>query len=200
MLFLQAALAAFLVVGVSAFRLPGNLEDGRYGVYVDEHGQEVHMRLTSEGSSVVHVARHAEADHQSIIENPLEKRSEVGIWCGCGIELNHGDCDAAVNALSDELATNPGTDPFLSHYLIRGSVVAFLCADCCGPVSIQVQPWELHDALARVTQDCGWYIAGTYRMFKSYEQTLDWASLGYMRYFEGLDFCGAALGSSQHSC
>lgn len=48
-----------------------------------------------------------------------------------------------------------------------------------------------------VTQQCGRYTAGTYFAF---DEGVYGADIGYMQYFSGLDFCGAAEGSSSTSC
>lgn len=81
----------------------------------------------------------------------------------------------------------------LNYYSIKGAVVAFLCNE--GPL-LAINSGDLTALFASITNECGWYVAGTYR---SLDGAYDWR-LGYMQYYSGLDFCAAATSSSASRC
>lgn len=123
-------------------------------------------------------------------------------WCGCGIELNHGNCDAATWDLESQIGENGSThtDTNFAYYSNRGDVVAFAC-----PTGWHNGDWQTlysaagaRNAFADVTNSCGWYIAGTSTLYA--DDGLDRPDYGYMVYRAGLDFCHDARGSSRHDC
>ncbi|PNP51213.1 hypothetical protein THARTR1_08117 [Trichoderma harzianum] len=93
----------------------------------------------------------------------------------------------------------------LAFYAIRGGVVAFSCATWPDSNDTWGDPfeWDVEEitlSLAAITKLCGWYVAGT-------ANYMDWAStdwnsplIGYMQYFNGLDFCKAANGAAAGRC
>ncbi|KAI9162987.1 insecticidal toxin complex protein [Paramyrothecium foliicola] len=59
----------------------------------------------------------------------VQKRATGHSFCGCGFNLNHGDCDAAVADLKEQVS-RAGTlwlGGGLCWYSIRGAAVAFIC-------------------------------------------------------------------------
>lgn len=115
------------------------------------------------------------------------------IFCGCGYNLDPPSCDAAVADLRSQLGSY--STIYQAYYSIRGPVVAFVCN--LNPGFFVTDSDDYGGYIAVVTQQCGRYVAGTYFAFDEGEYGAD---VGYMQYFAGLDFCGAAEGSSQNSC
>jgi hypothetical protein len=109
----------------AAFTLPAGLPSGNYAAYYNTSGHEVHVRASEldrrdVGSySPAHRAKRSDT-------NFIEKRQDLGdsgysTYCGCGFNLDHGDCDAAVAGLEAQF---PGTlDGGLAWYTIHNSVV-----------------------------------------------------------------------------
>ena len=94
----------------------------------------------------------------------------VNAWCGCGHNLNPGDCDAAAADLKVQTDAFPGGQGKLglleSRYSIRGGVVAFVCANTVDDVSKSSHDFEwdssiLTLSLGAITKLCGLYVAGT---------------------------------------
>ena len=110
--------------------------------------------------------------------------------------MNHGDTDAAVNDLANQLQNGIGAGgigPGLAWYSIRGSAVAFVCNR--GTRQPTVLPSVVGNGNAAITSACGSYIAGTWRIDPEY-----YIDYGYMVMEPGLDFCGHAEGSGSGSC
>jgi hypothetical protein len=112
----------------SAFTLPAGLTSGNYVAYYNATGHEVHVKaseLNQQDIASYSPVHRAKRSNTSIIE----KRQDLGddgytIYCGCGFNMNHGDCDAAVAGLEAQF---PGTlNGGLSWYTIRNSVVVSL--------------------------------------------------------------------------
>ena len=120
-------LAVAFIASASSFTLQVGLQDGFYRAYVDENGGEAHELLNSTLTP---------RSDTAAAKAPLaiEKRFGTGTlqsWCGCGFDLDHGDCDAAVTDIKNRVNI-PGADgDFIpwgeAYYSIRGSVVAFAC-------------------------------------------------------------------------
>ncbi|KAF2150018.1 hypothetical protein K461DRAFT_323510 [Myriangium duriaei CBS 260.36] len=195
---------------VSGFKFPAGLGDGTYAVSYDAKGNEAHTLLNSTLSSpaqieagkiqaINHLAKQDEAmiagRGGKVRRGMQEKRGALSTYCGCGIYMDHGNCDAAVEDLKQQLDRGSGDDKGgyieanQAWYSIRGNAVAFICEDW------RAQNWRRDDVtndLAEVTRECGWYVAGTLDGF--------FADVGYMIYTPGLDFCGHATGSPVQKC
>jgi hypothetical protein len=121
----------------------------------------------------------------------LSKRDDR-VFCGCGFNMNKGDCDAAVANLKDQFGSGNTVPADLSWYAISGSVVAFMC-NYGGEGPQWMSSAGFAGALEFITQECGEYIAGSIGDTGIY-------SNGYMRYSDGLNFCANALASPASSC
>ena len=163
-----------------AYTLPPNLENGIYSVHLDSRGREIHKRVAV-GDAAVNATG-------SLL---LPRVLPAEVFCGCQYNLNPSDCDAAVSALKNQVP-NPTTITS-SYYSISGSVVVFACN--ITPQYVLDGP-EITRALQGVTDICGLYIAGTYRLPVGQNS----ADIGYMIYTSGLDFCAHAEASAAHSC
>ncbi|KAF3922131.1 hypothetical protein AA313_de0206012 [Arthrobotrys entomopaga] len=181
------AVLALAVASTKAIAIPNNLSEGVYQTYTDENGkvitEKLDTRLTTVGGT-------------SSPSSPL-KRSPDYYFCGCGFNMNPGNTDAAVADIKNQLNNIGfnGTPPGRSVYSIRGDgnqrVVAFLCNR--DSANWAVLGNQFGGYLAEITGRCGRYIAGTYSNNNKYVA-------GYMRYGDGLDFCGASTTSPAHSC
>jgi hypothetical protein len=188
---------AFIIVlaaasSVTAFTLPANLTAGVYRAYYDENGLEVHEAITEEFFAAKRAV--ASAHDMATFESNLAKRAGP-MWCGCGIGMNHGDCDNAVDKLKgqfhDGTAYIPGGNSYYSHSDNRG-VVAFAC-NAAGDQRI-ASGAMIGKMLESVTRSCGWYVPGTQ------ECDPNGLRVGYMNYAEGARFCDAATSSGQSQC
>lgn len=138
---LLASVALFLAAA-SSFKLPAGLDDGFYRVYLDSNGNEIHepanaTMLTPLSKPVPRISKaSARTPFDARRSGSLAPRFGQGVlqsWCGCGFNMNPGDCDAAVADIKNQVNI-PGQDGVLipwgmSYYSIRGSVVAFACDD-----------------------------------------------------------------------
>ncbi|KAF2150019.1 hypothetical protein K461DRAFT_296413 [Myriangium duriaei CBS 260.36] len=179
--------------------MPAGLADGTYKAYHDDKGNEVHVLLNSTLSSPAALEAGRPAPTKTFVgakyprTTPAWKSYQT--YCGCGFNMDHGNCDAAVEDLKqqfDRAKDNEGValvEAQTSWYSIRGNAVAFVCQGNLGTGWTRDQ--FTNDALA-ITQNCGWYVAGT----------VDgkFSDAGYMIYNPGLDFCGHATSSSQFFC
>ncbi|KAK1757041.1 hypothetical protein QBC47DRAFT_174500 [Echria macrotheca] len=205
MLFLRSlATAAVLAAGTLAFKLPAGLADGSYVAYRDETGKQVIEAFTTEvanrigtqsnatSEQGVKPARTDSSDKRGIGSAGLEERDEW-FWvsyCGCGFNLDHGNTDRAVQGIKDQCGScNLAHDQAI--FTIAGDVVAFICNG--GPTSASL----ITRAAEIITQRCGWYVAGTAYLEKGLWYEPD---IGYMRWFAGLDFCGASEGGTSGNC
>ncbi|KAK8078728.1 hypothetical protein PG994_002535 [Apiospora phragmitis] len=180
-----------LAGSATAFTFPQGQIDGNYRAYVDSNATEVHVNLDTGAVYTIPAAQRAKPLLEAAA--PVDKRqTDAGgggdmphnKWhCGCGFNLNHGDCDAAVADMEHQLGDGyPGAaiDEHMSYYSIRGSVVAFVCAYSVG---FGYHGSDFANAAAGITGRCGWYIAGTMTT------AIEGGNVGYMRYSPGLDFC-----------
>jgi hypothetical protein len=83
-------------------------------------------------------------------------------------------------------------------------VVAFACNDDFGQnpgrPNAGIDTNYITEGYSFITQKCGSYIAGTMIYLDLAPTTDNSPFLGYMRYSDGLDFCGAGEGSPASSC
>ncbi|KXJ97294.1 hypothetical protein Micbo1qcDRAFT_229992 [Microdochium bolleyi] len=190
------------------FKLPANLEDGFYRAYHDESGREVHERVSGPASAQELAAVSAAVSDATVPDSePTGVSSIQGsrsrYWCGCGLSMNHGDCDAAVEDLkfqSDREYGKPEWErnhliaPGTSWYSIRGSVVAFSCNWYWAYMPIPRRDGYTN-VFGYITRECGWYVPGTWVNDDSGS-----VHVGYMNYRAGLDFCMDATRSNDESC
>ena len=113
-----AAALPLLASAVSGFRLPAKRVEGVYRAYYDVSGNEVHERVADTAG---------EAANASVLSADLLGKRDTRIFCGCGFNMDTGDCDAAVADLENQFGNLNFVPPQQSFYSIRGSVVAFLC-------------------------------------------------------------------------
>ncbi|KAH8884741.1 hypothetical protein GQ53DRAFT_751671 [Thozetella sp. PMI_491] len=192
MRFALALVAPILASAVSGFTLPAVKRDGVFRAYYDENGVEVHEELTPD-MLVTEIPANVTFLASSKVPS-LDKRATSGtdqVYCGCGFDMNHQNCDDAVQNMKDQTGGGVAIPPRQSYYAIRGAVVDFAC-NYQSDYSLWVWADQIGDIAARITNSCGWYIAGSVGE-AAY-------GVGYMRYSTGLDFCGNALSSSAHSC
>ncbi|KXJ97295.1 hypothetical protein Micbo1qcDRAFT_191815 [Microdochium bolleyi] len=192
----------------NGFKLPGGLKDGFYRAYHDESGREVHelvrepatpKELSASSSTSTPVA---EPEPEKLVH--LQRRAWK-YWCGCGLSMNHGDCDAAVEDLKHQSDVEYAKDygdrknlilPGQSFYSIRGSVVAFACNR-----NWNYAPVPRRDSFTQfygeITNRCGWYVPGTWT-----NDNLDGGvpHVGYMNYRANLDFCQDSTQSNRDRC
>lgn len=180
---------------ITAFTVQEDAADGFYIAYYDANGNEIHVKDPDtdpewiEGLDVSNPFPSVQQDQPiSLLES---------IWCGCGISMDHGNCDAAVADLKNQLGGYAVIPGGMSWYSIRGGVVAFVCNR--SPAGSQGVAYadRLTNSLSAITQACGWYIAGTQEIYERQGSDLDY---GYMNWRDGLDFCHDAEGSPSHSC
>lgn len=229
-LIFTAAMAG--ITAALSLNVPHDLPDGTYKAYIDDQGREVHELVSlpentiqakiSNATTWVTNEHKLEEIHASMVAarslSSLEKRGKtydsqdygfgdgvLEIWCGCGYNLNHGDCDAAVSDLKRQTGGGQSIAMGLAFYSIRGGVVAFSCATWPDSSDTYGDPfeWDVEEitlSLAAITKLCGWYVAGTAN-YMDWGAT-DWNSplIGYMQYYNGLDFCYAANGAAAGRC
>ncbi|KAK9357576.1 hypothetical protein V1504DRAFT_464073 [Lipomyces starkeyi] len=176
-----------------AFVIPLGTGEGLYRAYVNERGDEIHERISSV-PNLKHSA--APAPTTSNIPATLQARQQSAtMFCGCGFTLTPSNCDAAVSNIEAQLSQANGIIPADStFYYIFGDVVAFACNR---GVTIGIADGTYADMLVQITNACGWYMAGTYQTIDGYGMDILY---GYMRYWDGLDFCANADSSPAHSC
>ncbi|KAK5995405.1 hypothetical protein PT974_03809 [Cladobotryum mycophilum] len=188
-------------------------------VFIDDHGQEVHEPYNpalGRQSNATALALYGNAKMRSLSDrSTIGKRlldsSDYGFdkgilysWCGCGYTLNHGDTDAVVRDLKNQVGNGVDISWLIAYYSIRGRVVAFACNDVFGQhdysVSAGVDAEYLVLSYGATNRLCGWYMAGT--SFVGFWAPIDdnRPSVGYMRYSPDLDFCGNALTSPAERC
>lgn len=193
MRFINILAGSALFPFTGAFQVPKGTTDGFYKVHRHAQGQEIHERVsnfeTEATPAEVSVAK------QSRIE---KRESHWFTWCGCGIELNHGNCDDAVQDLKDQMgSTFWVVGPQTAFYSIRGDAVAFSCNNADGD-ALTSADW-MTQAAEVVTRSCGWYIAGT-GQWAWITPGANSTDMGYMIWRDGVDFCGDAQGSPDWKC
>jgi hypothetical protein len=186
-----------LFLSASAFKLTANTPDGVYMVFQDELGNEVHKEW-SEDYLVKDVPAGITVINATSPEGPIMARGpwRDNIWCGCGFTMDHGNCDAAVEELKKSMGVSGAYVTVPSWFSKKNNVVAFVCNYKSDQNYFYINSQYFHDSLATVTDSCGWYVAGS----EGYQARTDIASIGYMQFKEGVDFCANALGSPNHNC
>lgn len=206
----------------AASTLAPDLPDGVYHSYTDEHGVELHTRLTHDDHaqlSWTHDPRSTTTTSNTTPAHPFltspipshKKRTDCSndvtpsqVQCGCTFTVDPASCDSAVADIKAQIGN--GITPTVGHayYSIKGSVVAFQCAFANGDRPLTVQGFT--DAAGVITSHCGRYVAGTYSPGRwvgfpiAVTPELLGYDVGYMRYTSGLDFCASARNSGQSCC
>ncbi|KAF1847773.1 uncharacterized protein K460DRAFT_414455 [Cucurbitaria berberidis CBS 394.84] len=190
MRFVNIATVCALLTLAGAFVIPSDVSDGVYEVVTREDGTEVHNKI----SSSPEIKRDPTGVTPFNKVGALERRQNDRIWCGCGFNMNPGNCDAAVADLKNQMKpsfVNAGQ----SFYSIRGDVVAFACNRSPNRSWLLVAS-NYANALGRISGSCGRYIAGATE-FGDPGQAL---IVGYQRYARGDNFCAASTSSPANHC
>lgn len=87
-----------LAASVSGWKIPENTQDGVYVVDTLEDGTEVHTKI-AETADIDRSIPEDVLNMSPVPTSELEKRAPGQIWCGCGFDMNRGNCDAAVDDL-----------------------------------------------------------------------------------------------------
>lgn len=176
-----------------AITVPRGTADGSYRAYYDERGVQVTERLDDA--------------NVGLAERELTRRSDPGdhatIYCGCGNNLDHGNCDTAVAALKAQLGNGVALKYGQNYFTIVDNVVAFVCplqTASEGTYSSQ----GAADSFSKISDTCGEYVAGTVLWtdvaIGKGAPTKVYGDVGYMIYTDGLDFCAQAQGGTASSC
>ncbi|UZP36560.1 hypothetical protein NXS19_004376 [Fusarium pseudograminearum] len=96
-------------VACAAFTLPDNLPNGVYHAHVNAEGLEV-----SEGVTVDYKTTVTPRKTTNLLKSRQTKdeggwdRDQPDMWCGCGLSMNHGNCDNAVDMLKAQFDRSDG--------------------------------------------------------------------------------------------
>ncbi|KAK3379661.1 hypothetical protein B0T24DRAFT_506133, partial [Lasiosphaeria ovina] len=115
------------------------------------------------------------------------------LWCGCKLGIDHSDCDAAIRQHNGQILVPIGQ----AYYSIHESVVSFVCTPRSNSGITPVDEPTVTFVYSFSTDNCGWYVPGTY---KHGDLNVAPEDIGYMNYSPGLDFCGRAEASSADHC
>jgi hypothetical protein len=177
----------------TSFTIPPGTPDGYYRAYYDRNGTEVHENI---GSGKVKRIEQSAGDIIVRQGTGLPPPNYFGeqVWCGCGLNMNTGDCDAAVADLNNQIGygNTINIDPFESYYSIRGSVVAFACNLTGGEASLDEGNFQA--TISTVTQSCGQNVPGT-----STVGVLP-PAVGCMIMYPVLNLCVNSEGSGSDDC
>lgn len=100
MQFVNIVTALTLATLAQAFVLPASPSDGVYAVFTYDNGTEVHTKISDSSET-----RSLLTDRTAVNEeSALERRQAGRIWCGCGFNMNHRNCDTAVAALKSQMS------------------------------------------------------------------------------------------------
>ncbi|KAH7371950.1 hypothetical protein BKA66DRAFT_572518 [Pyrenochaeta sp. MPI-SDFR-AT-0127] len=181
-------LASLLALAASAqaWVIPEGSTDGSYSVTINENGVETHTKLAESDAEILYL------NESDLSSDALQRRGRDQVWCGCGFNMNPGNCDAAVADLKNQLSNliPSGT----AFYSIRGDVVAFACNR--GSSNWIMNGNAYGEQLVHITNLCGRYIAGSRQAGEDNRALI----VGYMRYSNGADFCGASTSSPANHC
>lgn len=123
---LERLLPLFTVILLAqAYTLPDNASDGVYSAKM-QNGVEVHERISDFPSSTELKTKRDSVSATSPIPRLFARQAQTMSFCGCGFNMNPGNCDEAVAVLKDHLDVNHNTGFWgeFSFYITRGSVVA----------------------------------------------------------------------------
>ncbi|KAH8881821.1 hypothetical protein GQ53DRAFT_886778 [Thozetella sp. PMI_491] len=196
-------MVAFAISAV-AISVPAGKAEGLYRVFRDSAGVEFHEYL---GLNTT-VDPQAGPYIQERQENTPFGVGVITTSCGCGYNLVHGDCDAAVQDLKNQVGGGTVIGWTAAYYSIRGAVVAFACND--DSYEADTDPNDSDSGLASadqltaaysyITGQCGWYVAGSLVYYDLFPTNYLFPQLGYMQYYDGVDFCGDAFNDPLTHC
>ncbi|KAK3332785.1 hypothetical protein B0T19DRAFT_111318 [Cercophora scortea] len=191
---------------ISAFTLhSNNITNGIFKAYHDAAGNEVHEILTLDAINAdaqAAVASGVAVASRSLGKNPHVSRFDPArrSWCGCGLNMDHSDCDSAVEELKKQIRSHNGrifVPIGQAYYSIWGNVVAFVCSPGSNSAITGISESALTYGLSFLTDHCGRYVPGTY-----IEGAINVASEleGYMEVNGGVDFCAKSTSSGSWNC
>ncbi|KAH8893915.1 hypothetical protein GQ53DRAFT_821788 [Thozetella sp. PMI_491] len=157
--------------------------------YYNEEGREVHVRNPDPATiAALNLAACSASSSNSAESILIARDDEWSYHCGCGIEMNHGDYDAAVVELKSQLGGGLSICPDRAYYSIHGDVVAFACS-INSRYCMTKSDDDYGNMLGEITNRCGWYVPGTYFVdYSYYEPHLGTftarVDFGYMRSWE----------------
>ncbi|KAG8668061.1 hypothetical protein FPOAC1_007424 [Fusarium poae] len=133
----------------AAFTLPDNLPNGVYHAHVDAQGLEVTDGVTVDYNTTVTPQKTTRQlkSRQTKDEGGWD-RDQPEMWCGCGLSMNHGNCDTAVDMLKAQFSNSDGGvgEVTQAWYSIWGDVCG------CG-IKDQILISQIDDFLKRVSKD-----------------------------------------------
>ncbi|KAK3390739.1 hypothetical protein B0H63DRAFT_519953 [Podospora didyma] len=178
----------------TAFRIPEDTPDGVYTAYYNTTGHQI-LELISpipaaSSSSASQFSRGIKQGVTELVRFPHTKRGQS--WCGCTFGMDHGDCDAANEALKAQFSPGYNLAARTGTFAVRGSAAAFACN--YGNYNVQIFSGTVITGAQHVTSSCGWYIAGTWRV-----DGFDALDYGYMNWVNQ-NVCDAAESSGSHKC
>ncbi|KAJ7035491.1 hypothetical protein C8F04DRAFT_530881 [Mycena alexandri] len=158
---MRFALLSLFVSAVVCFTVPTNQPAGVYMVTYNADGTETHSLLSLTETNVTVPAATARSVSPSAKFGASKRQIGGGtnaIFCG-GYELNHGDTDAAYNALGQQCGGGASVLGGRDFYSIAGCTVAYFCnyrgtADTC------FQYEWVNVIQNAITPTCGSYWAG----------------------------------------
>ncbi|KAH7238144.1 hypothetical protein BKA59DRAFT_236893 [Fusarium tricinctum] len=176
------------IAACAGFTMPEKMPNGVYSVHVNAQGLEVYNGLTVDHTTTVTPKKPSrQLKARQIKDEGGWDRDDPETYCGCGLSMNHGNCDTAVDMLKDQFRREEDgvAEVTQAWYSIWGDVVAFCCTDDVYPMDAT----RYADILSHITNTCGWYVPGTMAPSTIGISSID---CGYMNYSPGLDFCAHA--------
>ncbi|KAK3323090.1 hypothetical protein B0H66DRAFT_219490 [Apodospora peruviana] len=156
-----------LASSIATFQLPDGLANGLYRAYNNDQGEEIIQYLGDVNTTLPNTLEEQNYDiiHHASDSHGPERRDFKKRWqskCGCGIHLDHGDTDRAVQGLKDS-ASRGGIifdKPESAVFVWYNSVVAFVC---WGPSWTFIR--DIAQSCSFITKECDWYVAGSANYF-----------------------------------
>lgn len=94
----------------SAFKVPEGTTDGFYKAYISAQGEEIHERVSNvKDHAAWPTIPEAKVPEGSALDKRQNGERYYSTHCGCGIELNHTNCDDAVQDLKNQMYDILGT-------------------------------------------------------------------------------------------
>ncbi|KAJ2973234.1 hypothetical protein NQ176_g6726 [Zarea fungicola] len=189
--FVNIAIGVTMAAMAQAFTMPEGTTNGVYVVHIDPNGKEVHTKIYDSTD-----IQSSQPDHATTVgeSGDLERRYHGEIWCGCGFNMNPGNCDRAVEMLVAQMGPS-FVDPNKSYYSSWGDVVAFACNRNPNESWLLVGS-TYRDEIAAITGACGRYIAGAKQWGDDGKALIQ----GYARWAPGDNFCGGSTSSPANHC
>jgi hypothetical protein len=161
-------------LAVHAYTIPTGTSDGVYSVYTHDNGTEVHAYLAPNSDDTTQA-------QPSFVRRAaqIKARGEHASCMPGSNELNHGDCDAANNALDGQCGNYANVPPHASFYSVAGSVVAYFC---------NLGDWSY--CFARERQYTSYEITGACGSYHPGEWIFEEGHKKYGYTYAGGNFCG----------